>query len=327
MSHQLQPPGDVAGPRGGRRWRPGIVWPLAGAVVAAVFVGLFTVLAGGPVRIDADRQARLYEWRRVDQTPLAELTPVMEFWAQRGGVTMVPDVTVLAQAVDEPMKSKVHADLARYVAAAQGYGLEVEALAGDPDLVGNHKAVTTINDSLAQFNERYPTQRIDYLVWDVEPWQDTDWQPQAYLDFVEFAVDGAPAAVVPGFAVPVWFIGADAAAVTWGGETASTGQHIARAVTARPGAFIAVMDYFDTQSAAAAGFEPWLALGVPVRSVFEIGESEPGTTMLGWTWPEQGAFLNSVSQDWVQDEHYQGVDVDSALFLPGLPGGLVPASP
>ncbi len=240
---------------------------------------------------------------------------------------MVLDLTVLAPASASRVEDQAHAALAGYVAAAGQLGLRVEALAGDPDLVTDLVAVTAINESLGAYNEKYPEQRISYLVWDVEPWQYSTWDPADFLDYARFALAGTAPGITPGFAVPVWFTGTHAEQMSWSGASSTMGAHLARIVAQREGAFVAVMDYFDDISAARSGLQPWLELGVPVRSVFEIGRSERGTTMLGWTWPEQSRFLNEVSRDWVGLEVYQGLDVDSALYLPGLPGGLSEVAP
>lgn len=266
--------------------------------------------------IASDRQARLYEWRRVDQTPLAELTPVMQQWRERGGESMVVDLTVFAPAAATNSTEAVITALAAYVTTAQTIGLQVEALAGDLDLLNSPQEIQQIYAGINQFNRANPQLAIKAIVWDVEPWQKLDWDPVAFLNFVDATNASAPRGLIPGYAVPAWFAGEKAQQVMWRGQQRSMAQALAGLVGSSDGSFIAVMDYFDTVAEAQQGFAPWLELGVPVRSIFEIGNSEPGTTLLGQSWEQQAQFFNDVSAPWLNNPVYRGVDVDSAGFLP-----------
>ena len=224
----------------------------------------------GAVTASAPRVAA-YEWRRIDLTPLPELTAGFASFKAMGGTTMSLDIShVVSIAALKNASTRTRTQQAwnraldAYIAAAAAAGLRVEALAGAPTWMrpSQRAATITVMNFVASFNAARPTAaRLTGLQFDIEPWVDPGWSAGAatlttqWLDTIggisAKQVATAPALRVPlTVAVPFWLDGtAEPKALNRGGVVLSPTEHIVRLLDNGTGTgtgnAIAVMAYRD----------------------------------------------------------------------------------
>ena len=258
------------------------------------------------VTASARPQLRSWEWRRLDRTPLAQLTTGFAQFRAMGGTTLCLDISYvvdISEIADPARRSAAEAaysaSLGDYIAAAGRHGLTVEAVAVSPHWIAPDVRYVTgiVAQYVTAFNQRSARDLVG-LHFDLEPWGTPEWATRAttltqqlLATVAQIARQQAalPAArrVPVSVDLPFWLDGTTApSAVPYGGGTMSPTEHVMRLLDNGAGRrnAVVVMAYRDRTSGgdgslavSASEFALAKKLGGRVAVVVgqEIGQADP----------------------------------------------------
>lgn len=254
---------------------------------------------------------RTWEWRRLDRTPVSQLTAGFGKFRALGGTTValdlsyVVDISEIAGApARKAARQSYNQRLRQYVEAASRAGLTVEAAAGSPHWIRPDVRYVfgIVSEFITSFNAAAPAgQRLTGLHLDLEPWGTAEWRTKAptltrqLLDTVAAIAaqqKATPAAsrVPVSVDLPFWLDGTTAPkAVSHSGRTASPTEHVMRLLDNGAGQAnsVVIMAYRDTAggvdgSIAVSAREMTLAKQFAGRVLVtmgqEVGRVEPQRT-------------------------------------------------
>lgn len=240
-------------------------------VVSAVRSQAQPQVGEGAVRVAAKTvlapAIRSWEWRRLDRTPLAELTAGFSQFAAMGGTTLSIDISYIVDIseIADPAQraaeeARYRSSLRSYLAVAAEAGLSVEAVAGSPHWIRPDVRYVTgiVADFVTTFNQA-SERKLAGLHYDLEPWGTPEWsvtarsQTRQLLETVA-GIAALQAAVPVGQRVPVtvdlpfWLDGTTAPrSLRFGGFTMSPTAHVMRVLDNGAGMqnAVAIMAYRD----------------------------------------------------------------------------------
>jgi hypothetical protein len=276
-------------------------------VLAAVLAVTGGSLTSGAVAARATtppaRVVAAYEWHRPGTLALAEARRRFAFLGANGFKTVYLELGNWVDAADRPpgdpdrerQLAVIRYHLRRYVAAASGYGLAVQATGGGPSWTGDLGYLGQLLVKLAgDYNATVTgNERLQGVQLDIEPYVEGGWHDDTqtslsrYLKTVWAIVTtyrrqlARPASrgLQLGFAVPFWFDGEGDApgAVTFNGATRPAARHLVDMLRNLPGAYLVIMSYRnftggDDGSIAHARNELWYAHKIKARCGLLVGQ-------------------------------------------------------
>jgi hypothetical protein len=153
------------------------------AAVVAVAGGSLT--GGAAAAAPPARPMAAYEWHRAGTLPLAEVRPRLAFLRGNGFRTVYLEVGNWVDAADQPRDNPdrqrqldvIRYHLRRYVAAASGYGLAVQAVGGGPSWTGDLGYLGQLLVKLAgDYNATVAAgERLQGVQLDIEPYVEGGW--------------------------------------------------------------------------------------------------------------------------------------------------------
>lgn len=173
----------------------------------------------------------------------------------------IGDVISIAEIKDKAEQEQKQVEFTRHVeefiAIGTEYGVEVQALAGDP--TWSNKSSQYIPRRLLSFvltyNASHPEhQNFRGFQFDIEPYSQKNFDKQAeriMIDYLTLAqlltneVAVRDPTLKLGFAVPFWFDGSNKRipSLAWQGTTKPVGFHLMDILNKLPAGYIAIMDY------------------------------------------------------------------------------------
>jgi hypothetical protein len=275
-------------------------------VLAAMLTVTGGSLAGGAAAATSAPPARAmaaYEWHRPGTLALTEARRRFAFLRANGFRTVYLELGDWVDAADRPRDDPdrqrqldvIRYHLRRYVAAASGYGLAVQATGGGPGWTGElgylgQLLVKLVGDYNATVTAK---ERLQGVQLDIEPYVEGGWHDDTqtslsrYLKTVWGVVTtyrrqlARPASrgLQLGFAVPFWFDGEGDApgAVAFNGATKPAARHLVDMLRNLPGAYLVIMSYrnftgSDDGSIAHARNELWYAHKIKARCGLLVGQ-------------------------------------------------------
>lgn len=265
---------------------------------------------------------RLYEWRRVDTTPMRELTKTLDKWHAVNGDRIVLDVSFLVDKVEQKANmAQTYKTLANYINEAKKRNLKVDATAGDPRWIEYTYIVDILDATLRDYNKKYPALKFSSITYNVEPWTTPTWATDTtavatkMLNWYSYLVTKHTNIQI-GFDVPYWFTQTGGMSqITYKGIKAPLSQHLAKIALPHKNSFFVVMAYQNSLSRMVSVVKPWISLGIPYMIAGEIGPTEPTATWYNKSRTETFAAFNQVKQIYSQTPHFIGFDIDSAYYL------------
>jgi hypothetical protein len=251
----------------------------------AVLVLAAMLAIGGPAAVATAHEPRsgfrkvrvppsmaVYEWHNAGDLAPAEVQRRLRFLRANGFRTVYLDIGRYLDAADLPVEDEtrqtkmgtIRRQIKRFVAAATGYGLSVQALGGGPTWTQERhrylgpKLVSLVGDYNSSVGhwERLKGVHLDLEPYTLEGWLDernVERNLVEYLTTIEEIVDtyrsqldrSANRGLQLGFAIPFWFDGRGDAPgpVTFGGDTKPAAFHVIDLLGDLRGAYLVVMSY------------------------------------------------------------------------------------
>lgn len=173
----------------------------------------------------------------------------------------IGDVMGISEIKDKTEQEQKRAEYTRhleeFIGIATEYGVEVQALAGNP--MWSNKSHQYIPQRLLSFVLAYNTSHSDHqkfrgCQFDIEPYSQKNFDKQAervMTDYLALAhlltnqVAESDPALKLGFAVPYWYDGSNKRIplLEWQGASKPVGFHLMDILNKLPGGYIAIMDY------------------------------------------------------------------------------------
>lgn len=136
--------------------------------------------------VSSSKSVAVFEWRRLDKTPLKTMTKPLRSIKRFGGTRIALDLSYvvdLSEIADEQQRKQAQKSatkkLRSYVNFARKIGLEVEALAGDPRWMEPEVRYVNriVQEYVVQFNNdaKSTKRRLAGFHIDIEPWGRPDW--------------------------------------------------------------------------------------------------------------------------------------------------------